>query len=320
VLSDDDPYWILLKQVVADGFGGLILSGPPGTSKSWYADLLATKLAGDPVRVRAVQFHPAYQYEDFVEGYIPNESGTSFERVPKHLLLLGRAAEQAPDKTFVLVVDELSRADPARVFGEALTYIEASKRGRRFYLASGAEVSLPPNLFIIGTMNEFDRGVDEVDAAFDRRMARVAMRPEADLVAKFLADADMESELADKVLAFFNTLQRSREPAARVGHAFFVGLSNEADLARRWLVQLSHVLTKAFGLDTSGFREVETAWNAIFKLPEPALAEAPESFGLPTQGADQEVPATAGAYTDAVSSPNDLAPGVPPAAPSPPAT
>ena len=274
-LDAADPVWVLVQAVLGDGFGGVILSGPPGTSKSWYAANIASKLVGGrPERIRSVQFHPSYQYEDFVEGYVPDPSTGTFQSTEKHLMLLATEASQLPSEMFVLVIDELSRADPARVFGEALTYIEGTKRGREFYLASGRRVSIPANLFIVATMNEFDRGVDEVDAAFDRRMARIPLQPSAPLVTKFLATAGMPPALAGRVVEFFTALQRNPERAARIGHTFFMNLKSEDDLRRRWLIQLSHVLRKAFRLNPDGFREVEVAWNRIF-----AASPAPDASG-----------------------------------------
>lgn len=269
VLSEDEDVWLLVRGAIADGFGGVILSGPPGTSKSWYAELLARKLTeNDSNRVRTVQFHPSYQYEDFVQGYVPVPASGSFEPRMKHLMVHAEAAATDPEKRlFVLVIDELSRADPARVFGEALTYIEQSKRGKEFSLASGDQVQIPENLFIVATMNEFDRGVDDVDAAFDRRLARISMDPSADLVRQFLDEAGMEDPLATRVVAFFSALQRNQERAARIGHTYFIGLQTEDDLRRRWSLQLSHVLRKAFLLNPDGYRAIEAAWNAIFESP-----------------------------------------------------
>jgi 5-methylcytosine-specific restriction protein B len=274
LLGDDDPVYRGVLQARADGFGGVILAGPPGTSKSWYADRIASKLTGgDTRRIRNTQFHPSYQYEDFVEGYVPEDSG--FRSVPKHLLLISDAARQSsaqsralgdPDQLFVLVIDELSRCDPARVFGEALTYIEQSKRGISFYIASGRETSLATNLVVLATMNTFDRGVDDVDAAFDRRMARIEMEPDPAFVERFLVHAGMAEELRPRVLGFFRWLQRLETRQARIGHTFFIGLKTEDDLRRRWRFQLVHVFRKAFQLNPAGFNEVQAAWDRVFPV------------------------------------------------------
>ena len=106
-------------------------------------------------------------------------------------------AAEDPDHTYVVVIDELSRADPGRVFGEALTYIERSRRGDEFLLASGQTAVIPPNLVILATMNPLDRGVDEVDAAFERRFAKIAMDPDPAILVEFLDRAGVEETLGD---------------------------------------------------------------------------------------------------------------------------
>lgn len=119
-----------------------MLQGAPGTGKSWCARQIAIKMTGgDRHRMREVQFHPSYQYEDFVEGYVPKGS-TGFTLRDKHLLEMIQVAN-AIDGPVVLVIDEFSRTDPARVLGEALTYMEGSLRGVDFRLPSGRSVSIP---------------------------------------------------------------------------------------------------------------------------------------------------------------------------------
>lgn len=205
-IEDSDEY-LQVTQALLREYAGIIFTGPPGTSKSWYARNIAAKLAdGDPTRVEFVQFHPSYQYEDFVEGYVPRPDGAGFSLEPKHLLKLCEVAEDVSPALCVLVIDELSRGDPGRIFGEALTYIERSRRGQEFSLSSGRRCSIPENLAILATMNPLDRGVDEVDAAFERRFAKISMEPSDVLLRKLLSEAGMPDAVQQRVNAFFSTV------------------------------------------------------------------------------------------------------------------
>jgi 5-methylcytosine-specific restriction enzyme B len=276
-LDDDDP---LLDQVrrLLDWYGGVIFTGPPGTSKTWFAARAAYALAGSSARVRFVQFHASYQYEDFVQGYVPKDDGTGFSLEPKHLMKLAIAAENERNVTHVLVIDELSRADAARVFGEALTYVEKTKRGLSFSLASGEEFSIPPNLVFLATMNPLDRGVDEVDAAFDRRFGKIAMDPSEDVLRQFLGATGMVESLREQVVRFFRFVNRQagENPQTALGHTFFLNVADETDLRRLWNHQLRFFFEKAYRLDPHGHREVRTQWDSIFGAGTSGGTPAPE--------------------------------------------
>ncbi|MBS2533839.1 AAA family ATPase [Catenulispora sp. NF23] len=265
-LDTDDPLFVEVKTLL-DQFGGVILAGPPGTSKSWYAARIGTALVdGERDRLTFTQFHPSYQYEDFMTGFVPNDQGTGFKRAYGHLLSLCLEATANPDLTYVLVIDELSRGDPGRVFGEALTYVEKSKRDLPFKLASGETFRIPDNLYIIATMNPYDRGVDEVDAAFERRFARIAMDPDRDLLTDILTGNGVEADLVQRVLTFFSYAnQRARaNPQAAIGHAYFRYVYDETDLERLWRYQLRFLVERAYRLDSQGREDMENRWGAIF--------------------------------------------------------
>ena len=264
-LPEDDPLLHRISELL-ERFGGVIFTGPPGTSKSWFAARAALALAGSSARVRFVQFHASYQYEDFVQGYVPNEDGKGFSLASKHLLQLAEDAASEPNLLHVLVIDELSRGDAARIFGEGLTYVEKTKRGLSFSLASGDECSIPPNLIFLATMNALDRGVDEVDAAFERRFAKIAMDPSDAILEQFLTDSGMAADLRAKVLAFFRFVneQARDNPPAALGHTFFLNAKTEDDLKRLWDHQLRFFFEKAYRLDPQGHREVRTQWEGIF--------------------------------------------------------
>src|ERR1700752_4416883 len=104
----------------------------------------------------------------------------------------GNPTDTDPTNSYVLVIDELSRADVGRVFGEALTYVERTKRELPFNIANGDLIKVPSNFVILATMNPFDRGVDEVDAAFERRFAKISMDPDKALLDEILTDNGMD--------------------------------------------------------------------------------------------------------------------------------
>lgn len=264
LIDDTDAIYHQVRDLLADGYGGVILRGPPGTSKSWYAAQIARLLTQDDGdRIRFVQFHPSYQYEDFVEGFVPNADGQGFTLEPKHLLQVCEDAADS-DLLHVLVVDEVSRVDPARVFGEALTYIESSHRDEAFLLASGTPMAIPANVVIIGTMNVFDRGVDQVDAALERRLAYIPMDPDADLLAVILQKNGVAPELQDAIREFFHRLIRHPNPYCRIGHAYFDAVRDLASLRRLWRHQLRFVFERAFPAgDDQGVAEIERQWQRM---------------------------------------------------------
>jgi 5-methylcytosine-specific restriction protein B len=268
-LPEDDPILQTTLDLLTT-YGGVIYVGPPGTSKSWYAARVALTLTnGDSSRVRFVQFHPSYQYEDFVEGFVPRSAG-GFELAQKHLLQLCDIADGLIGEPAVLVIDELSRGDPGRVFGEALTYLERSKRGLSFNLASGTQIQIPENLIVLATMNALDRGVDEVDAALDRRFAKVGMDPNEGLVERFLVRAGMTDDLRDRVLAFFVAVNNmaTSNPYVSLGHTYFQGIAGESGLRRLWEHQLRFHFDKAFRLDPQGRRAIDDLWNEVLAIRE----------------------------------------------------
>ena len=162
----------------------LILQGPPGTGKTWLAKKLAFALIGqvDDRRVRRFQFHPNLSYEDFIRGYRPNPDGR-LTLVDGPFLEVVNAAKLDQSNDYVMVIEEINRGNPAQIFGEMLTLLEADKRdpGEALRLAhsgsNGERVYIPPNVYVIGTMNVADRSIALVDLALRRRFAFVDLEP-----------------------------------------------------------------------------------------------------------------------------------------------
>lgn len=262
ILSDEDAEFVAVRNAIADGYAGAILSGVPGTGKSRKAALIAAKLTdGNADRAPFVQFHSSYQYEDFIEGYVPE--GDGFARQLKTFARLCLDASEYPDDRYVIVIDEISRADVARVFGEALTYIERSKRNRLFKLASGTELIVPDNIFILATMNPWDRGVDDLDAALERRFAFVMMPPLESALRDLLIDNGLDPAVIDRVVDFFNYLQGLNNNRCHLGHGFFVHAHDTGSLERLWDLQLAYVLRRACRDDEGAFTQIKQRWQAV---------------------------------------------------------
>ena len=234
----------------------LILQGPPGTGKTWLAKRLAFALIGqkDHSKVRAVQFHPNLSYEDFVRGWRPTGEG-KLSLADGVFMEAIKAASKDPSSKSVVVIEEINRGNPAQIFGELLTLLEAGKRTPNEALelcypdADGKRrpVHIPENLYVVGTMNIADRSLALVDLALRRRFAFVGLEPRLgpvwrDWVVKECAVdpvlvADIERRIA--------VLNEQIAADARLGKQFRIGHSYvtpahrlEAGDTKKWFQQV----------------------------------------------------------------------------------
>lgn len=277
-LEASDPLLLDIRSALDMGFAGVILSGPPGTGKSYFAERAAHTIAGDADAVTVVQFHASYQYEDFMQGFVPLEEGGGFELVDKVFALACKDAIARPRVPHVIVIDEISRCDVARVFGEALTYMEVDKRGKKFTLASGDPLVVPANLTILATMNPWDKGVDDLDVALERRFAQIDMPPDPVALRTMLDAAGTDAAFADRVVAFFVAIQRINDEMVHLGHAYFKNCVTEEAAARLWRFRLHPFFKKACRLDKDTLTQIERLWNRV--VP-PVVQAAPAAVADP---------------------------------------
>lgn len=157
----------------------LILQGAPGVGKTFVAQKLAYAIIGekDESKVKVIQFHQNYSYEDFIMGYKPNGEG-GFILSNGIFYDICQQARLCRDTPYFLIIDEINRGNMSKIFGELLQLIEADYRDIPIQLAYNKQrFSVPSNLYIIGMMNTADRSLAMIDYALRRRFSFYEMMP-----------------------------------------------------------------------------------------------------------------------------------------------
>ena len=280
----------------------VIFYGPPGTGKTYLARELARHLTDDGA-VKLVQFHPSYTYEDFFEGYrpAPGEGGTP----DLHVARRARSATSPrwrranPSTAYILIIDEINRANLAKVFGELYFLLEYRDQSISLQYSPGNEFTLPENLFLIGTMNTADRSIARVDTAMRRRFKFVELDPRIPPVQGLLGRWLEEHELppdAALLLDELNARIEDTDPDAAIGPSYLMDkriYQRDDGLDRVWQYSIMPLLEDLF----FGQRDLEEHYGlaSLRKAIAPPARRTVNRIELTELGPALEVPLAAGA-------------------------
>ena len=244
----------------------IILTGPPGTGKTFCAEkiaedlLKASNIEDDAVsRVHVVQFHPTYSYQEFIEGLQPEPIGTSFkfkwvDGVLKRIVTnMNGSRGDGKSTRQVLIIDEINRANVPSVLGELMYLLEY--RDKEMTLGSGEKFSLPKELIIIGTMNSADRSIRGLDLALRRRFDFFEVAPDGNILQKFFGfdgKGKLTGMTIEQLVDGFDRLNQqiksdSLTEDLMIGHSYFMEKEmNWQVLNRVWRQQLKPLIREYF--------------------------------------------------------------------------
>ncbi len=229
--------------------GQTIIQGPPGTGKTFIAEKLAKHLIGGGDGFSdIIQFHPAYTYEDFIEGLRPTTQNgqLTYSIIPGRFLEFCEKAEACED-TCVLIIDEINRANLSQVFGELMYLLDDREDTKRFItLASGQLFRIPTNVRIIGTMNTADRSIALVDNALRRRFAFIPVYPNYEVLRQY-HHREKTNFPVDKLTSILENVNRAiNNKHYELGISFFLTKTLAEDIQDIWQMEIEPYLEEYF--------------------------------------------------------------------------
>ena len=216
----------------------VILQGAPGVGKTFAAKRLAFSIMGekDNNRVKMVQFHQSYSYEDFIMGFRPTETGFELKKGVFYEFCR-KAAED--DRPYFFIIDEINRGNLSKIFGELFMLIESDKRGVELQLLYADEqFSIPSNVHIIGMMNTADRSLAMLDYALRRRFAFFEISPAFGSSGFRAYRTKINNPKFDRLIATVEQLNEAIANDDSLGEGFCIGHSyfcTKATINDEWM-------------------------------------------------------------------------------------
>jgi AAA domain (dynein-related subfamily) len=224
----------------------IALAGVPGTGKSFIASIAAQRFSDEPLMVKEIQFHQSFGYEEFVEGLrIDDSSGVNV--MPGVFLEWNQQALDDPERRYVLLIEEFTRANLSAVLGELMTYVE--HRERPFIsVYSRKPVFVAKNLTLLATYNPTDRTAIDLDNALIRRLRIIRFSPSTDQLGEMLPSS-ITPNVVKKLQELFAECKRQfpdeYENLMPFGHGIFADVKQEQpDLFLLWQQRIEHLLRR----------------------------------------------------------------------------
>lgn len=225
VYMEEERYVALKRLLLAKK--NVILQGAPGVGKTYVAKRLAFSIMGekDNSRVKMVQFHQSYSYEDFIMGFRPTETGFVLKKGVFYEFCC-KAAEDDSDRPYFFIIDEINRGNLSKIFGELFMLLENDKRGVNLQLLYADEqFSIPSNVHIIGMMNTADRSLAMLDYALRRRFAFFEMTPAFQTSGFRAYQTKINQPKFDKLIKVVERLNKEIAEDDTLGEGFCIGHS-----------------------------------------------------------------------------------------------